>query len=121
MTVSPAPALVRTARALLLIAVVGVAWLAFDPNPPQAADTGWDKSNHALAFAVLAVLAMAAFPGPPARPGRVGLALLAYGVFIEAVQSQIPGRSGEWPDLLADAVGLAIGLALWGAARRLRR
>lgn len=112
------PGALRVARVLLAAAVLGVAWLAFDPHPPPAADTGWDKSNHALAFAVMAILAWAGWPGPARRPWQVTAWLMAYGAFIEGVQSQIPGRSGEWPDLLADAAGIAIGLAAWSLLRR---
>jgi VanZ family protein len=37
-------------------------------------------------------------------------ALLAYGGLIEILQSLTPYRSAEWADLLADGLGLAIGL-----------
>lgn len=121
MSFRDAPLLLRIARVLLLAAVPGVAWLAFDPHPPPAADTGWDKSNHALAFGVMAMLAWAGYPGPARRPLQVTAWLMAYGVVIEVVQSRIPGRSGEWPDLIADAAGIALGLAAWGLARRLGR
>ncbi|MCY0611277.1 VanZ family protein, partial [Klebsiella pneumoniae] len=40
------------------------------------------------------------------------LGLLAFGATIEAIQLAVPGRSGEWTDLLADAVGIASGLAI---------
>jgi VanZ family protein len=43
---------------------------------------------------------------------------MVFGVFIEVVQAQIPGRTGEWPDLLADALGIAAGLALAAALTR---
>jgi hypothetical protein len=75
--------------------------------------TGWDKANHALAFAVLALLGALAYPG---RLARVLIALLAYGALIEVLQSLTRYRSGEWLDLLADAVGL---LLAWPLARRL--
>ena len=104
------PAARRGWRAALGLALLAVAWLAFDPAPPPAADTGWDKANHVLAFAVLAWLAsLAAWPHPRHRLA-VAAGLLAYGVLIEAVQSQLPARSAEWADLAADAVGIACGL-----------
>lgn len=102
-------------RALLALQVVVVGWLAFDPRPPTEGLAVWDKLQHAGAFAVMAITAILALPG---RPAGAGLGLLAYGAFIELVQTFIPGRSGEWADLLADAVGVALGLAL---ARTLRR
>ena len=89
--------------------MLAICVLAFDPHPPESIDTGWDKLNHGLAFAVLAPCAALALQGRRRRwRDAAGLAL-AFGAFIELVQAQIPGRSGEWEDLLADAVGIAIG------------
>ena len=104
------PAARRGWRAALGLALMAVAWLAFDPAPPPAADTGWDKANHVLAFAVLAWLgSLAAGPYPRHRL-VVAAGLLGFGLLIEAVQSQLPARSAEWADLVADAVGIACGL-----------
>jgi VanZ family protein len=109
----------RLWRALLALLLLAVAWLAFSPAPPPQADTGWDKANHALAFAMLAAVAELALWPQPARRRVTAIGLLAYGALIEVVQSQLPARSGEWSDLAADAVGIAIGLLL--AATLLRR
>ena len=97
---------------------LAVCWLAFAPVPPPEADLGWDKANHLLAFAALG--GTAALSGWTLRARRrvVAVGLLAFGGFIELVQSGIPGRSGEWHDLLADAIGIAIGLLAVNAATR---
>lgn len=100
----------RVWQLVLLILAMVICWLAFSPAPPPAADTGWDKANHGLAFGVLAITAELAFWPLPRRRWRNALGLLAFGAFIELVQSQIPERSGEWPDLLADGVGIGLGL-----------
>lgn len=102
----------RVWRLLLGALALAVCWLAFSPAPPPSADTGWDKANHALAFAVLAVNAELAFWPLPRRRWFTALGLLAFGGFIELVQTQIPERAGEWPDLLADGSGIALGLVL---------
>ena len=80
--------------------------------------TGWDKSNHVLAFAVLAFLAHTAWPG---RSWLVPLRLFAYGAFIELLQAFTPDRYAEWSDLLADGVGLLIGAAAALLLQRLQR
>jgi VanZ family protein len=120
-----APLARRLWRLLLLALVLAVCWLAFSPAPPRSADTGWDKANHALAFAVLAVNAELAFWPLPRRRLLSALALLAFGGFIELVQTQIATRTGEWLDLLADGCGIALGLLLvavvQGLGTRLRR
>jgi len=99
--------------ALLLIAV---AWLALSPAPPVSINTGWDKANHLLAFAALLFSGRLAWAQ---RPALLGLALLAYGGLIELAQMQIPGRDGEWADLLADASGMGLGLLAFMLLRRL--
>ena len=111
----------------LACALVAITWLATTPNPPRQIDTGWDKSNHLLAFAVLALLAdrlvTAWGRGMAARLTAWGL-VLAYGGLIELLQSQIPGRAAEWSDLFADALGVAVGVVVSGlvtlTARRWR-
>lgn len=113
-----APPAVRGWRALLWALVLTICWLAFDPKPPPAADTGHDKLSHALAFLVLAVCAVRAHPAQPLH--RLFGALLAFGALIEVVQSRIPGRSAEWADLLADAIGAMLALALLHMLRRRR-
>ena len=108
-------------RITLLVLVVVIGWLALSPKPPPGVDLGWDKLNHACAFAALAAAACFSLRFERARPAAL-LALLVYGGLIEIAQTYVPGRNGEWADLLADAVGIAIGAllaaALLGAAER---
>ena len=107
--------------ALFVSTLVAVTTLALMPQPPHALDSGWDKLNHALAFGVLMALALRAW-----RPASwralvwTAAALLAYGAAIEVAQSFVPGRSAEALDLLADAVGLCAGAALWKRRTRAR-
>jgi len=96
-------------RGLLLAAMLVLLVLSLMPPSPQMPSTGWDKSNHALAFAVLAFLGNRAWPK---QPVPVLLGLLAYGGLIEVLQSFTPDRFAEWEDLLADAVGLLLGEVL---------
>lgn len=98
-------------RALLVLLLLIISWLAFSPKPPESLTTGWDKSNHLLAFATLAVVASLSL-SMLRRARWVSAGLLAYGIFIELVQSQIPGRSADAADVLADMVGVALGLAV---------
>ena len=105
-------------RLALWLCLAAILLLALMGKPPRALNTGWDKSNHALAFAVLAFIALNAYRQ------QVVLALaglLTYGGMIELLQSLTPKRSGEWGDLLADAVGLALGYGLAMAAARVAR
>ncbi len=103
----------RTAwRLLFLSVVVGASWLAFSPHPPRAADLGWDKANHFAAFGTLAFVGLQCLAASPRRRWIVLAALLAYGILIELVQAQIPGRDAEARDVLADMIGASIGVAV---------
>lgn len=97
----------RLWQALFVLFFIAVSYLALSPAPPDGISTGWDKSNHALAFASLAFSGRLAWTR---RPWPLFMALLAYGGAIELLQLNIPNRDGDWHDLLADAVGIALGL-----------
>lgn len=97
-------------RVAFVLLLVSISYLALTPHPPQGLSTGWDKSNHALAFAALLVSCRLAWPRQHAW--LFILALLAYGGLIEILQTQVPGRDGDLMDLLADSVGLALGLGV---------
>ena len=97
-------------RALLLALLLIISWLALSPAPPKVGDTGWDKANHLLAFATLAFVSVWALWPRPRLWGWLVLALLAYGVGIEVAQSFVPPREADWQDVVADGVGIALGL-----------
>jgi len=96
-------------RVLFTICAVAVLVLSLLPPDVPEPTTGWDKTNHLLAFGTLSVLGVRAWP---ARVWHVALALTAYGAAIEALQSLTSYRTASWVDLLADILGIAIGLAL---------
>ncbi len=75
-----------------------------------------DKLMHVGAFAGLSVLACLAWPG---RLRIVAVGLLAYGVLIEVLQSYFPPRTASLADVVADAVGIALGI--WLTRRLLDR
>ena len=123
---SPLAATPHRSRALVLLAwrlafglcVLVVLVLALLPNDLAVPSTGWDKSNHLLAFSVMALLGLRAFPG---RTLALLAGLLAYGALIEMLQSFTPNRFAQWQDLVADAAGLALGWVVEQLARRIRR
>ena len=100
---------VTALRLALALQIVVVLYLALTSRPPPALDLGWDKLNHLTAFSVMAFTGILGF----ASRGRlVGAGLLAYGMLIEWLQSMTPDRQAQWQDVLADAVGIAIGLVI---------
>ena len=86
------------------------------PNPPS------DKTLHFLAYGLLGLLVAATLAAAgrwsPARITLMGLGLLAFAAVDEATQPMF-GRSADTWDLVYDAAGLAIGIALVAVARTL--
>lgn len=100
---------------------VAVLTLCLLPPTVHLPSTGWDKANHALAFAVLALLGLLAHP---VRRPQVVWGLLAYGALTEVLQSFTGYRSAEWLDLAADGVGIVLGWLVarwWGASATQQR
>jgi VanZ family protein len=79
------------------------------------APPGVDKVVHVAVFLTLAVTGRWA----GVRAGVLGGLLLAYGAASEVLQAVTPlDRSGSVLDLLADAVGIALGLGAWALGER---
>jgi len=86
--------------------VLAVAWLAFAPLQAPVGFS-YDKSNHLLAFFVMATLADGGWPGRRHAPARIAL-LLGYGLLIELIQRELPYREFSLFDLAADALGILL-------------
>ena len=113
--------------AAVLLMVVGLFVGGAQPFAVGLFTEPWDKLAHATVIAVLTALLAMALQGRPPQPGarwalRPAAALAvaallagAVGVADELHQATLPGRVAGLDDLLADAVG--IGLGLWVARR----
>ncbi len=76
-----------------------------------------DKAYHAIAYAGLAFLLSWAIPASKGKLLRHVVLVFAIGTIYagldELTQTLIPSRSCDFRDFLADAVGLAIGIAVY--------
>ena len=101
-------------------AAKGMFWLAFAAITVLALLPGYafpapllgpDKVEHALAFLVLTLLAASGWRQLPLW--FISLAMMTYGLLIELIQGW-PGlqRSPSFADVLADLVGIGLGLTL---------
>lgn len=94
------------------LGVVLLFYLSLTPQPPEIPMEQGDKLGHGLAYAVLAYWWATLFPGL-ARRVLLAAVLLAVGIGIEFLQRWTGYRTFDYYDMLADAVGIAIG---WLAA-----
>ena len=88
-----------------------ILWLSLTSSPPELPGVlGWDKLLHAGAYGLLSILLAQAFLCPPFSMNKPWLwawtTAVVYGAFLEILQllSQT-GRTAEWLDLFADAIG----------------
>ncbi len=79
------------------------------PGPIASGMVGIDKIAHAVMFGV--VTAAGLLTGWP-RWFAIGFPLLHAPVSELVQRAWIPGRGGEWGDLLADLIGIGIGIAV---------
>lgn len=109
----------RTWQVILAVLVCIVGKLALTPSNYPHVSLGWDKLNHFAAFMALAWAAWLGFRIAALRQWISLLGLVVYGAAIELLQLYVPGRSSEWLDLLADAIGIGVGAMM--AAYLLRK
>ncbi len=95
---------------LLLFEVLIITALALEPTARAHLDVwGADKINHIAAFCVLALTAQLAFP--KLAMWKIIILGLGYGLAIELAQ-RFTGRTFSLFDVLADFIGLILGLIL---------
>ncbi len=89
-----------------------ILWLSLTSSPPQLPGIlGWDKLLHAGAYGLFSLLIaqfLLCLPLPPRKVWwQAGVAAVCFGALLEILQLLAQtGRTAEWLDLLADAVGV---------------
>ncbi len=91
--------------------LVVIEYLATTTREIKVIEHSWDKANHFLAFMTLYILLSFAYK-KLTTSAKIVL-LLAFGMQIEIVQSFIPGRDFSGFDVVADSVGIAIGIVVY--------
>lgn len=101
-----------------------ILWLSLTPSPPEIRGAlGWDKLLHTGAYALLGLLVVQLLNYAGLSVSKAFWSTLAvcvgYGGLIEFLQWLMQaGRTAEWLDLLADALGAVIGCVIFRQAQR---
>ncbi len=95
-------------RTALLICVLSIEYLATTTREIEMVSGMWDKSNHFIAFFVLYLLISFAYQYM--KVSHKILWLMAFAIQIEVVQHFIEGRFFSLVDVVADSVGMIIGV-----------
>jgi hypothetical protein len=113
------PLVRRYAGAAFILCLAAILYLSLAPSDATpAADLGWDKARHALAYFVLTGLGLFAFGPRLVLLG--GVVLLGAGVELAQAAMGL-GRQGDLIDLAANLTGESLALAVWLAVSQLRR
>ena len=107
-------------KLLFYFTLAVIEYLATTTAEIKLIESIWDKANHFSAFFVLYVLLSLAYTTLETRTKIV--LLLLFGLQIEVVQSFIDGRYFSMLDVVADSVGILLGVLFWkfGASYILR-
>jgi VanZ family protein len=103
-------------RVMFYGALLSIMFLATTTLKIEVVESMWDKANHFIAFFVLYVLLSVAHEELSMKI-KIAL-LLTFAVSIEVVQYFIPGRDFSLLDVVADSIGIAIGIVLYGVYRK---
>ena len=106
-------------RGVLWTSLLLVAYLSLMPYDGHLLDNQRDKLAHLMVYAVLTVLAYLAYQ----RVAMLWLvaALLVYSVGLEVGQYYVPGRFLSLADVIANTLGLLLGLGCCRAIAKLTR
>ena len=102
---------------LSLLTLIAITFLSLTPLPSLPLVPGSDKTHHFIAYGVLM------FPTALRKPKYwplVALFFIAFSGVIEILQPYV-NRYGEWLDLLANALGIIICMALVTIVRFLKK
>ena len=96
-----------------------ILWLSLTSSPPQLPGLlGWDKLLHAGAYGLLTLLIAQYLLSLSLSPAKIcwyaGLTAVCFGALLEVMQILVQtGRTAEWWDLFADAVGAFLGCVIF--------
>ena len=106
-------------KTMFYICLGSIEYLATTTREIKVIEHTWDKANHFIAFMTLYILLSLAYKHLSVWMKII--LLLAFGMQIEIVQSFIPAREFSLLDVVADSIGIAIGIVVYYLYERYRR
>lgn len=100
------------------ICLVAIEFLATTTTKIETIENMWDKSNHFIAFLVLYILLSLAYENLSIL--SKSLWLLVFAMQIEIVQYFIPERYFSTLDIVADSIGILLGIGLYKLYLKIR-
>ncbi|MBD3841765.1 MAG: VanZ family protein [Campylobacterales bacterium] len=94
------------------ICIVAIEYLATTTISIPVVENSWDKLNHFIAFFVLYILFSLSYPRFLTTLGKV-VVLLLFAIQIEIIQYFIPNRYFSFLDIVADGIGILIGIVFY--------
>jgi VanZ family protein len=96
--------------------------ISAQPDLPHAPEPVWDlllkKAAHMIEYGILFLLLWQALPRRPGVALAWALTVL-YAASDEYHQTFVPGRNGQWLDVIVDGVGASLAaLAVWMSRQR---
>ena len=95
---------------MFYICIVAIEYLATNTLEIKPIQNSWDKANHFIAFFTLYVTLSFAYP--KLEIVKKVLILLAFGIQIECVQYFLPNREFSLLDVVADGIGIFMGMVV---------
>lgn len=102
----------------LFSALAVIEYLATTTQSIAIVENMWDKSNHFVAFFVLYLLLANAYANFSILKNT--LLLFIFALQIEVVQHFIEGRYASFADIVADGIGIALGIIAHKIQKRYR-
>lgn len=105
-------------KAMFYGCLIVIEYLATTTREIKVIEHSWDKANHFIAFMTLYILLSFAYRHLHRMPKA--LILLAFGLQIEIVQAFIPGRDFSGFDVVADSIGIGMGMVFYALYEKRR-
>ena len=104
-------------RGAFCLCLLAVGWLSLAPHVPIPQGFHFsDKLGHVVAYAALGFTATALVSSLAKL--ALSISVVAFGIAMEAAQGQVAGRTADLGDIVANVLGLLVGLCVTFAFER---